>query len=65
MIYTITMIYARKTLFLAATLVVLGLNWTASAQQVSGVRDFLGPRFGPSSQAARPARPAAIHNAGS
>ena len=63
MIYTITMIYTRKTLVLAGALLVLGVNWTASAQQRSGVRDFLGPRFGPSSQAARPGRPTATNNA--
>jgi hypothetical protein len=57
------MIYTRKTLLLPAAVFLLAVNWSASAQQASDVRDFLGPRFGPSSQAARSSRPTATHNA--
>jgi hypothetical protein len=51
------MIHKRKFFALPATLLFFAIQGYASAQQTSGVQDFLGPQFAPTTRSLPPASP--------
>ena len=60
--WTVTsMIHPRKSLLLSGTILSLAVSGSVSSQQISDVKDFLGPRFAPATEVAAPRLSAGAH----